>query len=376
MDWISATIGGAAGLAQGFVNQGFAKRNLKRQVAALKELADYNADINKDLYTFQMEDQRNWNEHAEQLGKMAEAGINPLYAEGGFQGAGTANVDGVSTGSAGMPQADMDFISAVQAGLKQQEIKIQQQNANTNEKSVDSQIEKNQAEIEKTFAELGYTEQATEKVKTEIEDLKSQIVNRQKEIELKVQDLQLTRLRLGIDIASQKWKMSKETAEFGLQQQMLDKDWYRAKTERLNFGLAKEQFERHKHEWNREYQLKYAETDNLLKDGHLDRVIKMLEQDDVTFAGFKLKGKDLNEAMGTINSCITFVTSPEFWPAMMKNPKDTWNLITHLTKRQKDIDNATLFDLDTNGHTKKWSYFDEESGKYTPPSWSNKLTNP
>lgn len=124
---VGAGLGMATDLVGGFMGQMFADKNTKRQIAAQKEMADYNQALNMKM----------WKEtnYTAQMNELKKAGLNPsiIYGGAGAQGGGNT----VSTGNIGQSNAGENsnsgmqgIMAGLQAGMMEAQIEALKAGAN------------------------------------------------------------------------------------------------------------------------------------------------------------------------------------------------------------------------------------------------------
>lgn len=133
---VNAVFNLATGAVSGLIGQAFYKKNLERQVAAQKELMDY---------------QNEYNSPSAQMQRISEAGLNPNLVYGSSAPAGQSG--NASAPSGAMPSTNGYNTSDVIASM----LHLRQM------KSIDSQINLQEANAEKARAEARFTSQQADR---------------------------------------------------------------------------------------------------------------------------------------------------------------------------------------------------------------------
>lgn len=271
-------VSAVANLGSGLLTQLFYKKNLKRQLNAQKQLMDKQVQSEKDLYDYQMNDQRGWNEYDEQLGKMYDAGINPLASDGSYAGAGSASIGSAGLGSPGsMVSPEFNFVDSILNALKSQEVKIQQKATDKDVQVKDEQIANLKAERDNIMADTDYKKKDTARLDKVMEQINAQIFNDTARVRNEVQQTGLLLLRFKLDKSQFEWQKWNADRNFNQAERGLAIQDYNAKTNRYNVNIAEQTLKFQEKKWNDEYRLQFDKTYSDIMKGNLDSIIKYID---------------------------------------------------------------------------------------------------
>lgn len=347
-------VSAGANLGSGLLTQLFYKKNLKRQTAAQKELMDKQVQSEKDLYDYQMQDQRGWNEYDEQLGKMYDAGINPLASDGSYAGAGSASIGSAGLGSPGsMVAPEFNFVDSILNALKSQEVKIQQ-------KATDKEVQKKDEEIANLIAERDNKNVDTDLKKKTIEQLNAHIFNEAAETRNHIQQTGILLLRYGLEKSQFEWQKWNADRNFNQAERGLAIQDYNARTQRYSVGVAEKTLRFQESKWNDEYYLSYNKTMNDIKQGSLDSITKFID----SHRSFGLSGQVIYKLAGCLDGLTSFLRDD-------KSLNDFDKIKYAQDKSLELVDNLR----NVSAYDSNLSKFNRDS-KFVPKSIKNFLSHP
>lgn len=346
------TLGSVGNTALGLI--GWSKR-LKASTQAQKELAEFQNQLSRENFDYEMSDKRNWNEYGEMLGKMRDTGINPLSFDGNTAGAGDASLGAASVPSVGNPSSpSFDLPDLLSAMLTKREQDIQK------EKN-DSDIELNEASTKKALQEVDNlikeglkTDKEREKFDAEISRIEAELKFRGQEILNSMFQLRLVSMRLNLDKQAFEWQKQYQSKQLGI-------DYLNAQVQRFNASTQRASYLHQVERDETELHISAQRAMSDIKSQGIDNYLKHLS----TFE-FKLPF-----GMSVPGALIKNILGPAvaIEQAIKRIPMSGSQKVESLKRLNALYDEADMLNIGIPDSLKGYGNYHFKNGLFKSPSW-------
>lgn len=305
---LSTAAGVGSSLITDTINQGRVDAANTKQFAQQKQLMQFQDELQGKRWNQQMSYINAFNDPASQIKRLENAGINPNVAfQNGVQGNYTSVSPEASVGlGSTQPQFSpigelfpKDFFAQlVESATKQQDSNTKRMEAQTNRDLADSSITLQAQQVENLMKQGQRTDAEIAQIKEQTAAIGEQLKINWRNLQQGLYDLKIKALRLGVEYSQNKWQ--EEVARYNS-----FTDRANSTTQRLNFQLGKERLRFETEKFDKEFTQKKNEFSSLMRQGNIDRIVKLFDISSINIAGTKVASPHMvADAIGLCESYI------------------------------------------------------------------------
>ena len=303
------------GLGSTMMNIGNSQSLNSQNFAQQKKLMQYQDELNANRWNEQFNTITDYNSPKNQISRLTEAGVNPLY-DSQFSGQSSAAI-GANTSLPGynpsIPQIDLSNLvnTLAQSFFNEKNLKLEERKVKATEEKTGSDIRNNTAQtnseiqvnaqkVESMIAEQHKTEEQISEIKQNVASMKASVDQNWLALKQKGEQLAQGWSELGIKKYTSDWQK-----ELGMLNAKISS--YDAGTRRMQYNLAEDAFQFEKDKFNKNYDLEVAKFSTELKKGNIDTFLKVAEMSGAQLFGVKYTSpKDIQNSMAV---CASFVNT-------------------------------------------------------------------
>lgn len=333
-------------LASTAMNIGNAQSLNSQNFEQQKKLMQYQDELNSNRWNEQFNTIANYNTPKNQIGRLQEAGVNPLF-DSQFGGQTSASI-GANTSlpsyTPTMPQIELSQLvnTLAQSFFNEKNLKLEERKVKATEEKTGADIRNNTAQTNSEVAVNSQTVlnmiEDNNKTKAQIDEIKQNIASMKASVD-----------QNWLNLRQQGEKLAQGWADLGIKK--YTSDWqkelgnlnarissYDAGTRRMQYGLSEQSFQFEKEKFNKNYDLEVAKFSTELKKGNIDTFLKVADLSGAQLFGMKYTSpKDIQNAMAV---CASFVNT-------MSSMSDAefCKVAPHVTKLMEGLSRINYTDL-------------------------------